>query len=92
MYVVRVRRCECMGWVRALALARQVIPSTAVSACRCSSGLGVAHALCADKWFRLRGSSVCEVCEAECVGLPLRLRADLLHAQLAALSAAQGQW
>lgn len=44
----------------------------------------------AGKWFRLRGSSVCEVCEAECVGLPLRLRVELLQAQLARVG--QGHW
>ncbi|WOL14671.1 hypothetical protein Cni_G23452 [Canna indica] len=32
--------------------------------CRCKGELGLAHRLCAEAWFRVRGSRCCEICGA----------------------------
>lgn len=53
--------------------------------CRCSSGLDVIHAVCAERWFRgVRGETVCEVCGAEAHNLPASVKADIrwVHSML----------
>ncbi|KXZ52793.1 hypothetical protein GPECTOR_8g180 [Gonium pectorale] len=51
--------------------------------CRCSSGLDLLHRACADRWFRgVRGSTVCEVCGADAVNLPPRMKASIRWHQL----------
>lgn len=45
--------------------------------CKCHSGLDVVHLSCAKKWFRIRRSAVCEVCEDEAKNLPQELKNEV---------------
>eukprot|EP00803_Ostreobium_quekettii_P007530 evm.model.scf_187.2 EVM.evm.TU.scf_187.2 scf_187:68551-72970(+) len=40
------------------------------------AGLDVLHTECAERWFRIRGSSLCEVCGAEAKNLSEELKAE----------------
>jgi len=44
--------------------------------CRCTAGLDALHTECAERWFRIRGSSQCEVCGAEAKNLSEELKAE----------------
>ncbi|KAK4792182.1 hypothetical protein SAY86_022617 [Trapa natans] len=38
--------------------------------CQCRGGIGKAHLLCINTWFRLRGSNKCEICQQAAVNVP----------------------
>lgn len=48
--------------------------------CECRGELQQLHKTCAAKWFQQRGSTTCEVCGAECAGLPPMLREEIAAA------------
>ncbi|WOK95562.1 hypothetical protein Cni_G04269 [Canna indica] len=35
-----------------------------VLGCSCKNDLGIAHELCAEKWFKIKGNKTCEICRA----------------------------
>ncbi|CAD7704022.1 unnamed protein product [Ostreobium quekettii] len=55
--------------------------------CKCSSGLEIVHFPCAKRWFRIRRSVACEICEAEARNLPEGLKNEIRELAAAAETA-----
>lgn len=45
--------------------------------CRCSHGLDICHTACARKWFKIRKSTICEICENQAQGIPKQIQKEV---------------